>query len=242
MFPVGDDRVAGGPPPLVTLALIVAERTGVPASSSASPPRRAAIVHSGLGRRPARVRGGARPRRRSIPLPFWITLFTSMFLHGGWMHLGGNMLYLWIFGDNIEQALGHARFLVFYLVCGIAAGLAHILFNARLERPDGRRVGRDQRRARRLPGAFPAQPRARADARRRHGRARDRRAGLLDRDPVHQRRRLDRVTRPRRAASPTWRTSVASSPGSCWSSCCNAATAQPFPAPRAGRRRSARVT
>src|SRR6476620_7818160 len=63
-----------------------------------------------------------------IPLPFWSTLLTSMFLHGGWMHLGGNMLYLWIFGDNLEKVMGHARFLLFYLVCGIAAGLAHIAF------------------------------------------------------------------------------------------------------------------
>jgi len=53
-----------------------------------------------------------------------------MFLHGGWMHLGGNMLYLWIFGDNLEHRMGRARFLVFYLACGIAAGLAHIVFNS----------------------------------------------------------------------------------------------------------------
>jgi membrane associated rhomboid family serine protease len=53
-------------------------------------------------------------------------LFTSMFLHGGWLHLGGNMLYLWIFGDNIEDRLGHVRFLVFYLVCGLAAALTQI--------------------------------------------------------------------------------------------------------------------
>src|SRR5207247_9995091 len=46
-----------------------------------------------------------------------------------WMHLGGNMLYLWIFGDNLEDALGHARFLLFYLACGVAAGLAHIFFS-----------------------------------------------------------------------------------------------------------------
>src|SRR6187397_3578045 len=65
----------------------------------------------------------------TFPLPYWSTLITSMFLHGGWMHLGGNMLYLWIFGDNIERAMGSARFLVFYLVCGIAAGLAHIAFS-----------------------------------------------------------------------------------------------------------------
>jgi membrane associated rhomboid family serine protease len=65
-----------------------------------------------------------------IPLPFWTTLVTSMFLHGGWAHLGGNMLYLWIFGDNIERALGRARFLGFYLVCGIAAAFAHIALSS----------------------------------------------------------------------------------------------------------------
>jgi membrane associated rhomboid family serine protease len=70
-----------------------------------------------------------------IPLPFWSTLLTSMFLHGGWMHLGGNMLYLWIFGDNLEKVMGHVRFLIFYLVCGVAAALAHIAFNARSNVP-----------------------------------------------------------------------------------------------------------
>jgi len=54
----------------------------------------------------------------------WLTLFTSMFLHGGLMHLGGNMLYLWIFGDNVEDTLGHGRFLLFYLLSGVAAALA----------------------------------------------------------------------------------------------------------------------
>jgi len=66
----------------------------------------------------------------SIPVPYWTTLLTSMFLHGGWGHLGGNMLFLWIFGDNIEHRVGHARFLIFYLVCGLAAGVAHIVFNS----------------------------------------------------------------------------------------------------------------
>jgi membrane associated rhomboid family serine protease len=65
-----------------------------------------------------------------IPFPYWSTLVTSMFLHGGWGHLGGNMLFLWIFGDNIEHRLGHLRFVVFYLLCGFAASLAHILFNS----------------------------------------------------------------------------------------------------------------
>jgi membrane associated rhomboid family serine protease len=66
----------------------------------------------------------------TIPSPYWTTLLTSMFLHGGWGHLGGNMLFLWIFGDNIEHRIGHVRFLVFYLICGLAAGIAHIVFNS----------------------------------------------------------------------------------------------------------------
>lgn len=56
-------------------------------------------------------------------------LVTSMFLHGGWIHLGGNMLYLWIFGDNVEDRMGHGRYLVFYLACGLAATAAHIFAN-----------------------------------------------------------------------------------------------------------------
>lgn len=58
-----------------------------------------------------------------------IPLFTSMFLHGGWFHLFGNMLYLWIFGDNVEDRMGHLRYLIFYLLCGLIASLTHILFN-----------------------------------------------------------------------------------------------------------------
>ncbi len=54
-------------------------------------------------------------------------VFTSMFLHGGWMHVLGNMWFLWIFGDNVEDLLGHAKFLVFYLLCGVAAALAQVL-------------------------------------------------------------------------------------------------------------------
>src|SRR6266545_1060219 len=60
-----------------------------------------------------------------IPAAFsWVAVFTSMFVHGGFLHVGGNMLYLWIFGDNVEDRMGHGRFLVFYLLCGIAAALA----------------------------------------------------------------------------------------------------------------------
>lgn len=64
------------------------------------------------------------------PIPVYLTLLTAMFMHGGFAHLFGNMLYLWIFGDNLEDAMGHARYLIFYLATGIAAGLAHVLVTA----------------------------------------------------------------------------------------------------------------
>jgi membrane associated rhomboid family serine protease len=60
----------------------------------------------------------------------WTTLFTSMFLHGGLLHIGSNMLYLFIFGDNVEDRMGHGRFLIFYLLCGLIAGVTHIVVNA----------------------------------------------------------------------------------------------------------------
>ncbi len=59
--------------------------------------------------------------------PFWVTLFTSMWLHAGWLHIGGNMLYLWIFGDNVEDAFGRVGYLGFYLASGVFAGVAEIL-------------------------------------------------------------------------------------------------------------------
>jgi membrane associated rhomboid family serine protease len=62
------------------------------------------------------------------PTPIYLTLLTSMFMHASWLHIGGNMLYLWIFGDNIEDRIGHVKFLVFYLICGLAASAADILF------------------------------------------------------------------------------------------------------------------
>jgi membrane associated rhomboid family serine protease len=61
------------------------------------------------------------------PTPIYLTLLSAMFMHGGWMHIIGNMLYLWIFGDNIEDNFGHGKFLLFYLLCGVAASFAHIL-------------------------------------------------------------------------------------------------------------------
>ena len=127
MFPIGDDDARGGPPPIVTWALI-----GVNVLAFLLEVSRPEAALQGFIQA-----WGVVPREYSagqdlaplITPPFWSTLFTSMFLHGGWMHLGGNMLYLWIFGDNIERASGSVKFLVFYLVCGLAASAAHIMFN-----------------------------------------------------------------------------------------------------------------
>ncbi|MBS1589992.1 MAG: rhomboid family intramembrane serine protease [Bacteroidetes bacterium] len=67
------------------------------------------------------------PGLQRTPIPVWLTLITSLFLHGGIAHLAGNMLFLWIFGDNVEDSLGHLNFLLFYLVCGILASLSHVI-------------------------------------------------------------------------------------------------------------------
>jgi membrane associated rhomboid family serine protease len=66
------------------------------------------------------------------PIPVYGTLITSMFMHGSWAHLIGNMLYLWIFGDNIENRVGHSRYIIFYLLCGVIASLSHVFATAAL--------------------------------------------------------------------------------------------------------------
>jgi membrane associated rhomboid family serine protease len=63
------------------------------------------------------------------PSPIYLTLLSAMFMHGGWLHLGGNMLYLWIFGDNVEDRMGHLKYLIFYLLCGFLASATHIFFD-----------------------------------------------------------------------------------------------------------------
>lgn len=70
------------------------------------------------------------PGLGATPGSVYFTLFTSMFMHGGWAHIAGNMLFLWIFGDNIEDRLGHLRYIVFYLICGLLASLAHVFATA----------------------------------------------------------------------------------------------------------------
>jgi membrane associated rhomboid family serine protease len=80
-----------------------------------------------LGVVPASLLGRAELPPELALVPPWATIVTSMFMHGGWMHLIGNMLYLWIFGDNVEDSMGHGRFVVFYLLCGAAAVFAQAL-------------------------------------------------------------------------------------------------------------------
>lgn len=77
-----------------------------------------------LGFVPASLTGLHSAPRGFVGLSPIVTIFTAMFVHGGILHLAGNMLYLWIFGNNVEDAMGHARFVVFYLVCGVAAAVA----------------------------------------------------------------------------------------------------------------------
>jgi membrane associated rhomboid family serine protease len=117
LFPIGDDNIERGKFPLFSygfLALniyIFIQQAGMPTGVEA------AFVET-YGAIPAEI-------SRGIDLQ---TLVTSMFLHGSWMHLIGNMLYLWIFGDNIESTVGHVRFVIFYLLGGLAAGLAQVVF------------------------------------------------------------------------------------------------------------------
>jgi membrane associated rhomboid family serine protease len=127
MFPVGDDRVQGGPAPIATFGLIALNVLAF--LFELTQPSGAALQSfiQAWGVVP-REYSAFRDLPPTIPLPFWSTLLTSMFLHGGWMHLGGNMLYLWIFGDNLEKVMSSVRFLIFYLVCGLAASFAHIAF------------------------------------------------------------------------------------------------------------------
>jgi membrane associated rhomboid family serine protease len=127
MFPIGDDRVAGGRPALVVVGLILLNVVAflVELSQPSDAALQSFIQAWGVV---PREYTAARDLPPTIALPFWSTLVTSMFLHGGWMHLFGNMLYLWIFGDNIEKVMGAGRFILFYLICGLAASFAHIAF------------------------------------------------------------------------------------------------------------------
>ena len=103
-----------------------------------------------LGMIPVTVLGELRREPDMVTVSPWITIFTSMFLHGGFWHLFGNMIFLWIFGDNVEDAMGHWRFALFYLLCGALAGLTHAAVEPASQIPHHRRERRRLGRARRL--------------------------------------------------------------------------------------------
>jgi membrane associated rhomboid family serine protease len=129
MFPIGDDREAGGGgAPLVVIALVVLNVLAflLELSQPSQGALQSFIQAWGVVPHEYVVRQDLPPQ---IPLPFWSTLFTSMFLHAGWMHLGGNMLYLWIFGDNVEDRFGHGVFAILYFLCGLAATFAQLMFS-----------------------------------------------------------------------------------------------------------------
>jgi rhomboid family protein len=116
MIPIGDDDSGRRLTPIVTYALIVANALFflLELNSGEAFIERWAFVPS---------------RFLANPAGEFATIFTSMFMHAGWLHLLGNMLYLWIFGDNVEDRLGHALFFVFYIVCGIGATFAQLMFS-----------------------------------------------------------------------------------------------------------------
>jgi membrane associated rhomboid family serine protease len=127
MFPLKDD-VPGGTTPFVTIGLIALNvlvylyqlSLGIEGSR---PGEAAQELILEFGLTPCRLTGYCVDPSAGLPSA-WLTILTSMFLHGGLFHVGGNMLYLWIFGDNVEDTLGHGRFLLFYLLSGVAAALA----------------------------------------------------------------------------------------------------------------------
>jgi membrane associated rhomboid family serine protease len=116
MLPIGDDDSARRTVPLVTYALIVLN---------------VLFFFVELSGGDAFIGKWAFVPRRFLanPTADILTLFTSMFMHAGWLHLGGNMLYLWIFGDNVEDRFGHIKFTIFYLLCGLAATFAQLAFS-----------------------------------------------------------------------------------------------------------------
>jgi len=128
MIPLRDDNPTSTAP-ILTVALIAANVLVFFYQVSLGPEAREVLVYQ-FGTIPAAVTGSRALPEALAVIPPIFSVFTSMFLHGGWLHLIGNMLYLWIFGNNIEDAMGHVRYLIFYLLCGVAASFSHILSDA----------------------------------------------------------------------------------------------------------------
>lgn len=122
MIPIGDDNPSSSKP-VVTVGLIAACVLVFLWQSTLGPEASVRALY-GLGMIPAVLFGDAQLPSEVAVIPAHLTVLTSMFMHGGWMHLIGNMLYLWVFGNNVEDSMGPRRFVVFYLLCGIGAAMA----------------------------------------------------------------------------------------------------------------------
>ncbi|MFP6830020.1 MAG: rhomboid family intramembrane serine protease [Gammaproteobacteria bacterium] len=122
MIPLKDDNPTSIQP-VITLSIIGLCVLVFLWQLSLSPEGGRAAVYA-LGFIPAVLSGNAELPPQLVWVPSSLTVFTSMFLHGGFLHLAGNMLYLWIFADNVEDSMGHGRFILFYALCGVAAALA----------------------------------------------------------------------------------------------------------------------
>jgi membrane associated rhomboid family serine protease len=125
MIPLRDDNPSELRP-VVTIALIAVCTLAFLWQLSHGGRGAQAVIYS-LGLIPSVLFGINQLPEELASVPPTLTIFTSMFLHGGWLHLIGNMLYLWIFGDNVEDAMGHGRFVLFYILCGVAAALAQAI-------------------------------------------------------------------------------------------------------------------
>ena len=123
MIPISDDNSSRRSTPVVTYLLIILNFAAfyIELNNSVAFIERWSVV----------------PRHLlTNPIGNFVTIFTAMFMHGGWLHLLGNMLYLWIFGDNVEDRFGHGGFLIFYLLCGVVATLAQAAFDPRSSIPN----------------------------------------------------------------------------------------------------------
>jgi len=127
------DTIPHQRPPITTVALIIANVLAFWGELNLPAGRQQSFFEV-FGLIPARFTSPA--WAQSVGLwPSFVPFFTTMFLHGGWMHLIGNMWFMWIFGDNVEDRMGHAGFLVFYLLCGLAASATHVALNPHSHMP-----------------------------------------------------------------------------------------------------------
>src|SRR5919108_591118 len=143
MFPIGDENERGYGPAIVSLAFIGlnifvfiflqgagAESVNAFTAGFSAVPREITTGTDLVGSTPIIIQGQQVDIPQAPgPEPIYLTLLTSMFMHGGWLHIAGNMLFLWVFGDNVEHRVGHVVFLAFYLIAGVIASLAQIWVN-----------------------------------------------------------------------------------------------------------------